>query len=42
MSDLTDKAKDKFNDMENKAHELKGRAKAKKEDTQDSDESDDI
>lgn len=36
MTDWKDKAEDKLNDMENKAHELKGRAEQKKEDMQDS------
>jgi hypothetical protein len=32
MGELLDKAQAKLNDMENKAHELKGRAKQKKKD----------
>ncbi len=33
MADIRKAAKDKMNDMENKAHEMKGRAKQKKRDT---------
>ncbi len=32
MGDLSSKLKDAANDVENKAHELKGRAKQKKKD----------
>jgi len=41
MKDLTNKAKDAFDDMENKAHELKGRIKQKKEDVQQNDTNED-
>lgn len=36
MADWKDKVEDTMDDMENKAHELKGRAEQKKEDMQES------
>lgn len=38
MSDFIDKAKKKANEIENKAHELKGRIKQKKQDMEESEE----
>lgn len=37
MSDWKDKIEDKMDDLDNKAHELKGRAKQKKSDIESSD-----